>query len=100
MKTKLLAVALVVLGSIAVATVAACGGDKAKSLPQQVCERADSCNALAGLSVAECVEGTNLCLAAHTSSERADWETATKVCLSVQVCATFVDCYLNQVPYC
>ncbi|HEY7725192.1 MAG TPA: hypothetical protein VH880_07655 [Anaeromyxobacteraceae bacterium] len=99
MKKKLLAVALVVMSSIAMVNLAACGGDKAKSLSQQICDKASACNLLSGVTVSECVSTINLCLNTLTAAQHADWDTAIKGCVALQACANFATCYAS-VPYC
>jgi hypothetical protein len=67
---------------------------------EDLCQRLDSCNALAaGYSVQDCVDNRNSCVDDLTSSERNDWEDLMGSCLERDSCSLFIECYL-QVPWC
>ena len=73
--------------------IAGCGGGS--SLSEDYCKKLDSCNALSGTSVSQCVEQGNKILEAMTSSQRADYEKAAKVCLGMADCTNFLACGNN-----
>lgn len=66
----------------------------------QICAKADECNALPGLSVAECAEQIQSCLDKVSSAKRSDWTLRATDCLRLSTCTgpdSFVYCY-NTIP--
>ena len=57
-----------------------------------VCSKLQSCNFLAGTSVAQCTDSFNKEMAGLTSSERADMQKALDQCMSLSDCANFASC--------
>jgi len=57
-----------------------------------VCQKADGCDTLSGISAAQCRNVVNSSLQAMSSSGRADAESALDDCLSMSDCAAFSTC--------
>jgi hypothetical protein len=68
---------------------AACG-----STAEDICERADSCNALNG-SVQECVETIENALDQLTSTQAEQAEFEMNKCLENPACGSFISCFNN-----
>jgi hypothetical protein len=85
---------------VIVLALAGCGGEGfggGGSPAEDLCVRADECNALDG-SVQECIEYFESCTGDMTPSQRADWEHGVEQCLGYNSCQLAVDCYFNDVP--
>lgn len=73
--------------------VASCGSSSSGSnIAGDVCAKADTCNALSGISAAQCKNVVNTSLQSKTGSARSDAENALKACLTAD-CANFKDCF-------
>jgi glucosylceramidase len=84
------AVGLVVVG------IANCGGGSggggSSDLAGSVCKKADSCNALSGITAARCKDLITTSLQSATSAARADAEKALNACLTTADCNNVGDC--------
>lgn len=65
----------------------------------ELCDRADECNILDGVSHGECVEYMDQCTGDLTRSQREQWEDEIAECMESRTCDAAIDCY-NQVPWC
>ncbi len=83
------------LGTMAAVGLVAIGvsgcGSGGDDVVTNVCDKAQSCNALTG-SLQECKDNLNKVLSNETSAARADTETSAKQCLAFQSCDNFVTC--------
>jgi glucosylceramidase len=86
------AAALLVAVGIEIAGCGAAGPD----LAGDVCNKADSCSGLSGISAAQCKDVINTSLGSMSSAARADAEAAYRACLGMTDCTTFNTC-LNGV---
>jgi glucosylceramidase len=83
---------VMVVGLLALG-VASCGsGSSGSSIAGDVCTKADACNALSGISAAQCKNVVNSSLQSKTGSARSDAENALNACLTA-TCANFKDCF-------
>jgi glucosylceramidase len=67
------------------------GGGGGKDLAGDVCQKADTCNALSGISAAKCKDLVNTSLQTKTGSTRSDAENALNACLAAD-CANVKAC--------
>jgi glucosylceramidase len=84
---------VVVVGLLAVGLFGCGGGSSSSgsSLAGDVCQKADTCNALSGISAAKCKDLVNTSLQSKTGSVRSDAEDALKACLTAD-CASIFSC--------
>ena len=83
-----------VLSTIAAAVLLAAAGCRGADpdLAGDVCTRAQSCSALAGITVAQCRDVLNKSLDAMSSASRAGAESAYRACLAMPDCGGFGPC--------
>ena len=78
----------------AVLLVAGCGS-AGPDLAGDVCNKADTCNALSGITAAQCKNVIDTSLAAMPGAARSDAETAYRACLGMADCDTFNACIVR-----
>jgi hypothetical protein len=84
--------------TIAITIVALVAGCGEPGIVEQMCQRADECNALPS-SVSECQEYLNRCTEDLLPSQREEWEYEIQQCLDRPTCDGAFDCYF-EVPWC
>jgi len=67
-------------------------GNSGKSIAGDVCQKADDCNSLSGISAAQCKDVVTQSLGALSSAARSDAEKALDACLSAADCASISGC--------
>ena len=71
--------------------VAGCGGG-GPDVAGDVCQKADTCSSLSGISAAQCKDLINTSLASMSGAARSDLEKAYSACLGITDCAAFNAC--------
>jgi glucosylceramidase len=81
--------------ALLLALIAGCGGAAGPDIAGDVCKRADTCQGLSGISVAQCKKVIDTSLASMPGPARSEAEAAYHGCLDMTDCAPFNACIVG-----